>query len=252
MKNLTDNTALITGSGQGLGRAIALELAKAGANVIVSDLNSENAQTVASEIKDLGRNAIPLQLDVTDTKAIQDGVLQALNHFSRIDILINNAGVAEKGVETTTPEEFDLCYAVNVKGVWNVCNALIPHFKQNGGGKIVNIASIAGRRGSASVPAYCASKAAVISLTQSLAGALGPDNINVNAVCPGVIKTNMTETHKQILNMDNYFDEATESTALKRLATPEDIGHAVVFLTSPQAQNITGQSLNVDSGYCMN
>lgn len=252
MKPLANKTAFVTGGAQGLGKGIALELAKAGADIIIADLNSDKVESVVMEIKALGRDAIAVQLDVTDATAIESGVQQALKHFSKVDILVNNAGIDIEGPSATTSEQFDLTYAVNTNGVWQVSNALVPHFKANQSGKIINIASIAGRRGQAAVPAYGASKAAVISLTQSLACALGPDNINVNAVCPGVVKTPLTITASESRSAPDLFENYTAVTQLKRDLTAEDIGCAVVFFASEQARNITGQSLNVDGGYCMN
>lgn len=254
MNDLENKIVLVTGGAQGIGKGIVMTLANAGANIIIADLNNKKADSVVTELKKLGlgREYIALEFDVTNTTSIQNGVQQALKYFPRIDILVNNAGVGfeEKGL----PEEFDLTYEVNLKGVWQVTTALIPHFKTQQAGKIVNIASDAGRKGLDIIPAYGASKAAVINLTQSLAMALGPDNINVNAVCPGLVKTPMTEKYRDETNPDpNYFDAFAEQyTQLKRAVTPEDIGNAVVFLASQSAQNITGQALNVDGGFYMN
>jgi len=252
MGNLNNQVALVTGGAQGIGRGIVLELARSGADIIIADLDNDKSELVVTEVKALGRDAIALQLDVTDAASIQAGIETAFKHFPRIDILVNNAGVgpAEKG----TAEEFDLTYAVNLRGVWQVSNALIPHFKTNQYGKIVNIASICGRRGSQLGPtAYSASKAAVINLTQSLATTLGPDNINVNAICPGVVKVPRMMKGLDLDKNPRFFEELAErTTQLKRVITPDDIGHAVVFMASSQARNITGQSLNVDGGYYMN
>jgi len=230
MGNLDGKTTFITGGGQGIGRGIALEMAKAGANVIIAQ-RSDKAKIVVDEIKMLGRDAIAVNMDVTDFNSIQKGVNTSFKYFSRIEILVNCAGVAivEKGLDDASSEGFDLCYAVNLKGVWGVCKAMIPHFRENHGGKIVNIASIAGRRGSAGGEAYSVSKAGLINLTQSLACSLSFDNVNVNAVCPGVIKTAMTERQKKEFKKNDYFDNFKNMTLLKRLPTPSDIGYAVVF-----------------------
>ena len=248
MNDLNNKTALVTGGAQGIGRSIAVELAKAGANIVVADLNRDRAEVVVSEIKAVGRQAIAVQLDVTDTASIQSVLEESIKYFSRVDILVNNAGVFfEDG------EQFDLNYEVNLKGVWQVTMAVKPHFIENKAGKIVNIASINGRRGyQPSTMAYNASKAAVINLTQSLATALGPENINVNAVCPGAIKTPMTEKARNDSDDPNWEGYAKEYTQLKRPVTPEDIACAVVFFASERAKNITGQALNVDGGHFMN
>ena len=254
MQCLENKTAIVTGGGQGIGRGIALELAKAGANVVIADLNLSESEKVVSDIKALGKDAIALHVDITSTTSITECVQGAINHFSNIDILVNNAGVlAEKGDVSTTAEEFDLNYEVNLKGMWLVSKIVIPIFKDNNKGKIINIASGAARKGLAACPAYSAVKSGVISLTQSLASALGPYNINVNAICPGLVKTPLTDKGWDIANHPNSFNEyVTAHTALRRLTTPEDIAHAVVFFASSSSRNITGQTLNVNGGDVMN
>lgn len=253
MNQLAGSTAFITAGAQGLGRGIALALAEAGADIIIAQRDMSKVENVINEIKALGREAIAVQLDVTDSTSVESSVQAALTHFPHINILVNNAGVDEGPIGgEITLEKFDLCYDVNVKGIWRVVTRLAPHFKENGGGKIVNIASIAGRQGNGYIPAYCASKAAAISLTQSLAMALGPDNINVNAICPGPIRTAMSLNALKDIDPNYHESYAKEHTQLKRLLTPEDIGQAVLFFVSPQAKNITGQSLNVDGGHYMN
>lgn len=247
---LDNKTAFVTGGAQGIGQGIVMELAKAGADIVIADVNKAKAETVVAEVKALGRDALFVSMDVTDAESIKNGVEQALAHFSRIDILVNNAGVGfeEKGVI----EEFDVNYEVNLKGVWQVTKALIPHFKENHSGKIINIASICGRKGfQPSTIAYNASKAAVINLTQSLAMSLGPDNINVNVVCPGAVKTPQNEAARKKANDPNWENYAQTYTQLKRPLTPEDMGLAVVFFASSQEKNITGQALNVDGGHFM-
>ena len=250
MKVLDNKTAFVTGGGQGIGRGISLALAAAGANVVVVQRHIDKAEEVAAEIKALGRESLGLSLDVTDEASVKEGFQQALNRFSKVDILVNNAGVG--GFEEGGEEEFDLRYDVNLKGVWRVTNQFIPHFESNKDGKIINIASVAGRKGYGDFPAYCASKAAVISLTQSLASALGPSNINVNAVCPGSIKTAQLEQYRDKCGDLDLYENIAKSLLLGRLPTPEDIGETVVFFASSCSKNITGQALNVDGGYFMN
>lgn len=262
MGNLNSRTALITGGGQGIGKGISLELAAAGADIIIAQRNYENAKKVVTEIRKMGREAIALYLDVTDEKSVKRSVQKAIKYFPQIDILVNNAGVTQENIGAkTTTQDFDLCYEVNLKGVWTLCQELAPHFKKKNYGKIVNISSVAGRKGHAGGPSYCASKAAVISLTQSLAEELGPYNINVNTVCPGIIWTPMWEKIERSTNHTNdkkvadeqiVFKSLIEGTPLGRAQTAEDIGYAVVFLASPLAENITGQAINVDGGLTMN
>ena len=192
MGTLDDKTALITGGGRGIGRGISLELAKEGSDIVIADLDLENAEKTASDIEDMNRVATVVEMDVADEKSVSAGLEAALAEHDRIDILVNNAGVVGKHVGGAVDlDDWDTCYSVNLKGIWIVSSGLVDHFVANGGGKIVNIASIAGRKGSAGLPHYGASKAGAISLTQSLACSLGPHNINVNAVCPGLLWTNM-------------------------------------------------------------
>lgn len=264
MKPLENKVAFVTGGGQGIGRGIAHKLAKAGAKVVVVQRNLTKAEEVAAEINHGLGEAMALHLDVTDTTSIDACVQEALSHFSCIDILVNNAGVGQQSFALDTqPEEFDLCYDVNLKSIWAVVNAFLPHFKTHHTGKIINIASIEGRQGTAMQPAYSASKAAVISLTQSLASLLGPEGINVNTVCPGPVWTPQQENYQRLasqrgeiatdkVNEESFFQDFVDQIPLRRVASSEDIGDAVVFLASLQAKNITGQALNVDGGVFMN
>jgi NAD(P)-dependent dehydrogenase (short-subunit alcohol dehydrogenase family) len=245
--SLDGQTALVTGGAQGIGFGIALELARAGCRVVIADRNLERAQLVAEELKNAGHEVVALPMDVTDAKTIDNCIQAAIDRCGHIDILVNNAGIhCEKIGEPSTVEQFTRCLDVNLLGVWRATQALLPHFKSRGAGKIVNIASINGRKPWVDTPGYSASKAGVINLTQALAMKLAADNINVNAVCPGGVMTDMAEA----VTSDRRALEAEiiQSRLLKRPLLPEDIGHAVVFLASPQARNITGQAINVDGG----
>lgn len=249
--DLNGKTALVTGAAQGIGRGIALSLAEAGANIVIADLNLSKAQKVAEEIKLFNVNAIALVLDVTDQTSVEQALTAALATFSPLDILVNNAGVhCERIGKPTTIDQFNVCLDINLQGLWRMTQAVVPHFKQQKSGKIINIASINGRKPWAATPAYSASKAAAINLTQSLATNLGKDNINVNAVCPGGVMTAMADM------LDKPESEVIEgmikSRFLKRLLEPADIGHAVTFLASAMADKITGQSINVDGGAVLN
>ncbi len=263
MGRLDNKTALVTGGGRGIGRGIVLQFAAEGADIVIGDIDLENAQQTASEIRDMGRRCAVVEIDVTSEDSASAGVAQASGEFGKIHILVNNAGVAPAHVGAdVTLDDWDLCYAVNLKGIWIMSSAMVPHFRDNGGGKIVNIASIAGRFGGGGLAPYSASKAGAISLTQSLATDLGPRNINVNAICPGLLWTDMWRHLEGMLQHDDTpevvdrraaFDAIIETRCpLRREQTPEDIGKAAAFLASDDAINITGQALNVDGGIRMN
>ena len=264
---LKDRIALITGGARGLGRGIALVLAERGADVAVCDINLDGATQTAAEIGATGREARAYKVDVTSQAQLRDVVAAAIAEFGRIDILVNAAGViGAPGFEDTTgsrEEDWDLTFDVNVKGTALASDAVSPHMKERRFGKIVNIASHAGRGGGAGGGAYGASKAAVIHLTQSYAMELAPYSINVNVVCPGTIWTPMWERiavrakrnnpEQSHLTPREIFDAAiAERCPLGRAQTPEDIGKAVAFFASDDAYNITGQSLNVNGGTRMN
>ena len=266
MNSLADKTALITGASQGIGKGIACELAIAGANIVITYFDNptdhENAESTIAQIQSLGGNAIAVAADVTQETSIKQCVELTVSHFSGLDILINNAGVMQQTKGLHTPvEEFSRCHTININGTWRMAIACAPHLKACGEGRIINISSGAGRRGSADLPAYSASKAAMISLTQSLALALAPDNITVNTLCPGVIWTPMCQTFAGLMegvdsenavNKEKFIQDIKETIPLQRPQTAEDIGHAVVFFASSGAKNITGQALNIDGGINMN
>ena len=264
MGRLDGKTALVTGGARGIGRGIALELAKEGADVVIADLLVDVGEETAAELRTLGRKASVVEMDVTDTASVDAGVAQALEQPGGLEILVNNAGVI---VDHTNPadtdeQDWDVCFEVNLKGIWKVSEAVVPHFLERGGGKIVNIASIAGRRGGDDLAPYSASKAGVISLTQSQAAALGRHNINANAICPGLLWTDMWrklegmfqgDAAEEVVERRQKFEaELAERCPLRREQTPEDVGKAVAFLASEDARNITGQALNVDGGLRMN
>ena len=264
---LEDRVAVVTGGARGLGEGIALVLAERGADVAVCDLNLEGARETAEQIEGLGRRSKAYAVDVTCQNRLQGMVEEALSDFGHVDILVNAAGViGAPGFEDTTAsreEDWDITFDVNVKGTALASDAVMSHMKDRRFGKIVNIASHAGRGGGAGGGAYGASKAAVIHLTQSYAMELAPFNINVNVVCPGTIWTPMWERiairarrnnpEQSHLSPREIFDAAiSERCPLGREQTPEDIGKAVAFFASDDAMNITGQSLNVNGGTRMN
>jgi meso-butanediol dehydrogenase/(S,S)-butanediol dehydrogenase/diacetyl reductase len=263
MGRLSGKHAIVTGGGRGIGRGIVLALAEAGADIAIADVDLTGAARTAEEVASLGREVMVSETDVTDTDSVQRGLDRVLARFGKIDILVNNAGVVQDHLGSeVSGDDFDRCYQVNLRGIWNVSSAVVPHFRERGVGKIVNIASIAGRRGDNGLAPYSASKAGAISLTQSMAFSLGRHGINVNAVCPGLLWTPMWEklegmfrrsTDPDVVSKRAAFDAYIQANCpLRREQTPEDIGHAVVFLASDEARNITGQALNVDGGMQMN
>lgn len=255
---------MVTGGGRGIGRGIALALVREGAGVVLADIDLTSANQTAEEIQLGGGRAMVVECDVTKQESVETAVAAAIGAMGRVHILVNNAGVVGRhvGGREIAASDWDMCFEVNVKGIWTMTSALVPHFKESGGGRVVNIASIAGRHGGAGMAHYNASKAAAINLTQSLALDLGPSNVNVNAVCPGLLWTDMWRSLEAMFGKDEapevvdrrrIFDRYLEEHCpLGREQTPEDIGNAVAFFVSDEAKNITGQSLNVDGGIEMN
>jgi NAD(P)-dependent dehydrogenase (short-subunit alcohol dehydrogenase family) len=268
----TGKVAVVTGSGQGIGKAVALRLARDGAEVIAADINGETARQTAAELLALGRRALAMTVNVASPAEIESMVDRAVAGFGRIDFLANAAGVAQtKPFLELTEEDWDRIVATNLKGTVFCMQAVgrqmvrqVPQEVLAQGraersyGKIVNFSSISGRRGRSVQMAYAASKAAIISVTQSAALAFSAYNINVNAVCPGVIPTPMWEQidRDRARLMDARPGEAMkafiEKVPLQRAGSPQDVAGAVAFLCSSDADYITGQTLNVDGGFEMN
>ena len=265
--DLTDRVAVVTGGGRGIGRGIALVLANHGADVVAADILLQDAQNVASEVAGTGRRSMATFLDVTKDDSIASMVRQVTERFGKIDILVNNAGViAAPGWEDRArpnKEDWDITYEVNLRGVAMVTDAVSPQMKERRSGKIINVSSTGGRQGSPMNPAYSASKAAVISLTQASALELAPHNINVNAICPGFVWTPMAERIEvrnsalledmKGLSPRQVYDRLVERLIpLKRDQSPEDMGYLAAFLASDYASAITGQSINVCGGMRLN
>jgi len=243
---LSGKSAIITGASRGIGRATAIRLAEAGANVIVNYLTSgSEGEATARECRDYGVRAIAVQADVSRPEGAERLINASLDEFGGFDIVVANAGIWEGGpVEEMTEERWDRVIDANLKGTWTVCKAAIPHLKSNGGGSIVIVSSTAGQRGEAGYSNYAASKGGQIAFTKALSNELAP-TIRVNAVAPGWVDTG--------LNDDVFCDPAfvkrvVDGIPLKRVATADDIALSIAFLASDWSRHITGEILNINGG----
>lgn len=271
-QRVSGKVAIVTGSGGGIGRAVALRLAREGADCIVADMNMEKAEQTVGEILATGRQAMAYSIDVADVTQIQPMVDRTVGQFGRIDILVNVAGVAQtKPFLDVTPDDWDRIIDTNLKGAVFCIQAAgaqmirqIPDPVKKAGkadrsyGKIVNFSSISGRRGRALQLVYAASKAAIISVTQSAALAFRAYNINVNAISPSVVRTGMweqlDEDYARVLGNapGQSMQDFIERIPLGRAGSPQDMAAAAAFLCSADSDYMTGQTLNVDGGFEMN
>ncbi len=257
--DLTGKTALVTGAGSGIGRGIALMLAAQNASVAVTDVDEARASEVADEISG---TTMARQLDVTDAAAAQRLTESIISTWGALDILVNNAGVGaapNRTLGADREEDWDVTFAINVKGTVHCCDAAIPHMRERRSGKIITIASMAGHAGRRSTGAYAASKAAVLRYSKGLAATLAPDNINVNVICPGAVWTRFQEAgalarqrrDPSLAGQDPeriFHDQYLPNIPLGRAQTPEDIGKMAAFLASEDARNVTGECIHVDGG----
>ena len=248
---LSGKTAIVTGSAVGVGRATALALARRGAGVVVNYTRSEaEAQQTMADIEALGAKALLVRADVSQDDQVRDMVRQTMDRFGSVDVLVNNAGITHfvdyRDLEGLSEDMWDRILAVNVKGVFFCSRAVVPHMKQRGSGCIVNIASVAGITGVGSSIAYCASKAAVITMTASLARAVAPE-VRVNCVAPGFVDTRWHSARPEIQDYEALKGHVAKGTPLARVCAPEDIAQAVLSLIE-RADFVTGQTLVVDGG----
>ena len=240
---LQDKVAIITGAARGMGASEARIFANEGAKVILADIQVEDGQSVTNEINDAGGTAIFVEMDVS-SKADWDRTIEAaISNFSKINILVNNAGIIERdSLEETTEETWDKIMAVNAKGVFLGTKAVIPHMRAAGGGSIVNISSISGMI-SVGYPAYNSSKGAIRVFTKCAAVELARDNIRVNSIHPGTIWTSMS-TYKRAFTRE----ERAKTIPMQRVAEPEEIAYPALFLASDESSYITGSELVIDGG----
>lgn len=255
---LQGNVALVTGAGRGIGRGIALRLAQDGADVVVNDVNLENVNKVAEEIKLLGRKSLAIVADVSKGNEVYGMVDQVVAEFGKIDIMVANAGIAQvKLVVELTEEDWDRVFAVNARGVFLCDQAAAKQMIKQKSGKIINCASIAGHSGFSMLAHYSATKFAVVGFTQALAKELGPYGITVNAYCPGIVGTDMwdliDEKMGQYLGLPKgeTIKKYSELITLGRVETPEDVACLVSYLASSDADYMTGQSINICGGIIM-
>ncbi len=244
---LEGKNAIVSGGSQGIGTATSLEFAREGANVcVLYRKHEEEAQKIVDEIKGMGRKAIHLACDISSFSDAEKVVKATLDAFGRIDILVNNAGMNWDGVSwKMTEEQWDRVIEVNLKGYFNFVRHTAPLFKDQKYGKIINITSINGLRGKFGQSNYSAAKAGIIGYTKALAKELGPFNVNVNAIAPGLIETAMLSESEA---RDKIVDMAMNEMALKRVGAPEDVAAVIAFIASDKARHITGEVIKVDGG----
>jgi NAD(P)-dependent dehydrogenase (short-subunit alcohol dehydrogenase family) len=245
MMDLLGKIAIVTGAGKGLGWTIAERLAKDGANLVVTDLDGKSARDKSDLIRQMNREALAIQMDISQWRDVEGMVEQVLTRFSRIDILVNNAGILGSylPVMEYPEEEWDRVVAINLKGTFLCCKAVLPIMKAQSYGKVVSLASVAGKDGNANMAAYAATKAAIICLTKTLGKEMAPYNVHVNCVTPALIETDMaremTPEQRALL---------ISKIPLGRLGKPEEVASVVKFLVSDEASFVTGQCYDISGG----
>lgn len=243
---LAGKVALITGAGKGIGAAIARRFSVEGAGLILGDMDGDQVWKLAEELKNAGTYVVAFQVDVTDHDAVNKMVQEAMNHFATIDILVNNAGIVRDAMIYKMKEtDWDLVMNVNLKGAFNTIQAVISIMREKNYGKIINLSS-AGRFGNIGQSNYSASKEGIVGLTRALARESGPKGINVNAVAPGTIITDM-----YMAIPEHVRDMMKIITPMGRAGTPEEVANLCLFLASDEASYITGQVIHCDGGMFM-
>lgn len=247
MRNLVNKVAIVTGSAQGIGKAIALKLAGAGANIVVTDTNAEGIEQTSNEIKSLGCKTIAVRCNVSEGKEVDELLKKTQEAFSTIDILVNNAGITRDNLLIRMDEkDWDLVLSVNLKGSFLVTKAVSQVMMRQRYGRIVNVASVVGLMGNAGQVNYAASKGGLIAFTKSVAKELASRNITCNAVAPGFIETPMTENLP-----DKVKESYIKAIPLNRFGSADDVASAILFLASEDSGYITGQIIGIDGGMFM-
>ncbi|MFC1493096.1 3-oxoacyl-ACP reductase FabG [candidate division KSB1 bacterium] len=243
--NLEGKSAIVTGGSLGIGTAAALKLAQSGADVAINyRKHKEEAEKVVEEIKGMGRKGIAVQADVSNFQDAGNMVKKVVDEFGKIDILVNNAGINWDGVIWKMEEkQWDTVIDINLKGYFNYIRAVAPIFREQKSGKIINVTSINGIRGKFGQSNYSAAKAGIIGLTKTVAKELGKYGVNVNAVAPGLIETEMIKNAPESVK-----EKALEEITLKRIGTPEEVADVIAFLCSNEGKFITGEVIKVDGG----
>ncbi|MFC7397362.1 SDR family NAD(P)-dependent oxidoreductase [Chelatococcus sp. GCM10030263] len=255
MYGLNGRKALVTGAASGIGRRIATRLAEEGCDVGILDVDAAGARGTAAEVERLGRAALVMEADVGEPRQLKEALAAFEGRFGEVDILVNNAAITTMGrIGEIRIEDWRRVFQINVEGVFSLCSLLAPRFAARRSGRIVNTASWFGKIGKSHYGAYCASKFAVIGLTQSLAAELAPFGVTVNAVCPGtIVETGMREVADRRA-VESGLKTAKQREAeipLGRVGLPDDIARVVAFLASDEASYMTGQSINVTGGLWM-
>ena len=256
--DLDKHVAIVTGGGRGIGRATALELASLGADVAIAELDRAGAERTATEVEKHGRRALVIPTDVTKRADLAAMVERTQSQLGRIDVLVNNAGIYRAAAPLdVTEEHWDAIMTINARAVFFASQAVLPVMIAQKSGSIVNLASMAGKIGSKTNLPYNVSKAAVVSMTKSLALAHAADGIRVNCVCPGFVETDMWQMvardQGKLLGMtaDEFTRQRRSQVPLGRMETPEDVAKVIAFLASSRAGYMTGQALSVDGGLVM-
>ncbi len=247
MISLSGKTAFVTGSAQGIGKAIALKLAEAGANIVIGDVNQDKINETVAELKQKGFSCMGQVCDVTKPESVESIIKAAQETYGKVDILVNNAGITQDTLFMRMElDKWNRVLEVNLTGAFNTTKALIRDMAKNRFGRVINISSVVGVIGNVGQANYAASKAGMIGFTKSIAKEYAQRNITVNAVAPGFIETGMTHVLSEEVK-----EEFFRSIPLKRMGTPDDVANAVVFLASDMSAYITGQVIHVDGGMVM-